>query len=78
MTDIERQIAALTRAIDANPADADAIYRRGSLHWKLGHRAAAITDFNRAAALDPSGPAPAAARLANGILDFNNPDLYNP
>lgn len=78
MNEIEQQIARLDALIAADPADADAIYRRGALHWKLGHTAAALTDFNRAADLDPAGPAPAAARTLNQILAFSNPDLYNP
>lgn len=72
-SEIEQQINELSALIDANPSDAMALYRRGSLHWKLGHRAAAITDFNASAALDPSGPGAAAAANATQILDFYNP-----
>lgn len=78
MTDIEREIAELDELIARCPDDAEAVCRRGNLHWKLGHRAEAMTDFNRSAAIDPNGPGAAAARLTNEILDFFNPDLYNP
>ena len=73
MTEIEKQIAELTVKIDTNPDDAMALYRRGSLYWKLGQRAAAITDFNASALLDPNGPGAAASAHAQSILDFFNP-----
>lgn len=78
MTDLEQQISALDAVIATNPADADALYRRGSLHWRLGHRAEALTDLNRAATVDPAGPASAAVAHLTAILDFTAPDLYNP
>lgn len=73
MTEIEQEIAALTARIAADPNDAAALYRRGSLYWKLGQRAAAITDFNASAAIDPDGPGAAASAHAQSILDFFNP-----
>jgi len=78
MTDIADQIAALDALLAATPDDPDALYRRGTLHWRLDHRAQALTDLNRAAALRPDGPAPAAAAHITAILDFTAPDLYNP
>lgn len=77
-TDIQQEIARLTAIIDANPADADALYRRGALYWKLGNHGAALSDYNASAAINPSGPGATAARGVRGILDFTNPDLYNP
>lgn len=71
--EIEQQIRDLDAQIAANPKDALALYRRGSLHWKLGHRAAALTDFNTSAALDPQGPGASAAANLNSILNFFNP-----
>lgn len=71
--EIENQIRQLDARIAANPQDAVALYRRGSLHWKLGHRAQALTDFNASAAADPAGPGRAAADNALAILNFFNP-----
>ncbi len=73
MTEIEQEIAELTARLESNPDDARALYRRGSLYWKIGDRAAALTDFNASAAADPNGPGPAAAAHALAILDFFNP-----
>lgn len=78
MTQPDETIESLDRLIDANPTDATAYYRRGRLHWKAGHRAAAITDFNTSAALNPDGPGATAAAHAMSIMSFFNPDQFNP
>lgn len=71
--DLEQQIKELDAHIAAHPEDAEALYQRGSLHWKLGHRAQALSDFNASAAADPAGPGPAAAANALAILNFSTP-----
>ncbi|MBD5360854.1 MAG: tetratricopeptide repeat protein [Bacteroides sp.] len=73
MNEIEQEIVALTAKLQAEPDDARALYRRGSLYWKLGRRAEAITDFNASAEIEPDGPGAAAAAHALSILDFFNP-----
>lgn len=78
MNSIEEEITRLSERIEANPADADAYYRRGTLRWRLEQRAGALSDLNVAAKLKPDGPAPAAVSNLNAIMDFFNPDLYNP
>ena len=80
MTDqqIIAEIDRLTAVIATNPDDATAHFERGSLLWKLDRRGAAISDFNTAAHLDPSGPGTAAADQAMAIMNFFNPDLLNP
>lgn len=76
-SDIQAQIEALDAAI-AQEATADAYYQRGRLHWRAGNRGAAMSDYNRAVALDPDSPAAEALKLCNEIMDFYNTDLYNP
>lgn len=78
MENIQSQIDALTVQINAMPRFAPNYYERGKLYWRLGNRAAAITDFNTAVSLDPSSPAASYLKMANEILDFYNHDLYNP
>lgn len=78
MNNIEDEIKRLSQRIEANPADDDAYYRRGTLRWRLQQRAGAISDLNIAATLNPRGPAPAAVANLNAIMAFFNPDLYNP
>lgn len=69
---------ALSELIEANPDDAEALYQRGRLRWRLGNRGGAISDYEHAAALDPSSPAVAALQMTRDIMDFFNPDLLNP
>lgn len=75
---IEQEIAELDKWLEAHPQDAEALYRRGALKWKLGLHAAALGDFTASEQLDPCGPGATAARGARGIFDFYNTDLYNP
>lgn len=70
-------IEAIDREISENPG-ADAFYRRGRLYWKLGRNGEAISDYERASALDPGSPAVEALKLARDVMDFYNTDLYNP
>ena len=35
----------------------DLYFRRGKLYWRLGRRADATSDYTKASALDPGGPA---------------------
>ncbi|MCM1310918.1 MAG: 4'-phosphopantetheinyl transferase superfamily protein [Bacteroides sp.] len=62
----------------ATPLTAEAIYQRGKRRMKAGNRPGALSDFNRAAALDPAGPGAAAAQHLTNIFNFFNPDIYNP
>lgn len=62
----------------ATPLTAEALYQRGKCHAKAGNRAAALSDFNRSAALDPNGPGANAAKHLTEIFNFFNPDIYNP
>lgn len=78
MSEIEQKIAELDAFLEANPNDADALYRRGALKSKLGMQAAALSDFVASAHIDPSGPGAAAATMMRSILNFYNPDIYNP
>ena len=57
---------------------AEAYYLRGRLMWKLGRKAEAMSDYSKAAAIDPSSPAATALEMARDVMNFFNPDLYNP
>lgn len=76
---IKESIALVDREIagTAEP-DADSYYRRGRLYWRLGDKGAAISDYERAVAIDPESPAAEALKLCRDIMDFYNTDLYNP
>lgn len=74
----ENALVQLTQIIDNDPADAEALYVRGKLFWKLGRRSQATSDYAAAAELDPDGPAAMALEQARDIENFFNPDLLNP
>lgn len=69
---LDREIAAMEEP------SADLYYRRGRLQWRLGDKGAAISDYERAAAIDPESPAAEALKLCRDIMNFYNTDLYNP
>ncbi len=57
---------------------ADALFLLGRLAWKRGDKAAAISRYNEAVALDADSEAAIALEQALNIMDFFNKDLYNP
>ncbi|MCM1336282.1 MAG: hypothetical protein NC187_04500 [Candidatus Amulumruptor caecigallinarius] len=74
-------IAELTAKIQGTAnaqSKADLLVSRGKLLWSLQRRREAINDYTEAAALYPAGPAPALLEHSMEILNFFNPDLYNP
>ena len=80
-TPIESQIKRLDALIAAGGDDktmASHYYERGLLHWRLGKRGDAMSDYNRAVDLDPTSPAVQALSMAQDIMDYYNTDLYNP
>lgn len=76
--DIEAAIVELDGLVGDNPDDSVLLFERGRLHWSLGHRRQAMTDYARAAAIDPDSPAVQALAMARDVMSFFNPDLYNP
>lgn len=72
------QIAELTAQLALNPDDADKLFDRGSLYWRLGQRQAAVGDFAAADRLCPGGRAAVMLEYARGIENFFNPDIFNP
>lgn len=68
----------LNKSLADTPDCAEALFNRGRVYWRLGRRSDAITDYEAAVAIDPSSPAAIALDQARSIMDFFNPDLYNP
>lgn len=75
---ISEELATLDARIAADGNNASLYIERGKLLWKLGRRGDAISDYRRAAALDPNGPGRLLAEHSDAIMDFFNPDLLNP
>ena len=71
-------LESVNRALQASPRDADLLFLRGKIYWRLGNRAAATANYAAAAALDPHSPAVNALENARDIDNFFNPDIFNP
>mgnify|MGYP004554474977 FL=1 len=64
-------------ATDAH-ARAVELYRQGRYAWQHGDRAAAISAYERSAALDPEGPGATALEMTRDIMDFYDTNQFNP
>ncbi len=69
----------LTKAIEANPMNAEAFYYRGKVKRQKGNFSEAINDFQRALDINPNfNQANVSIEMVKQIISFRNPDLYNP
>ncbi len=75
--DIER-IKELDVRISGNPRDEEAYVERGQIHWALGHRREALSDYLKAIDINPESRARHLLEHVQAILSFYNKDLYNP
>lgn len=75
---LPQALSELDALIAAVPGDARLYFLRGKVNWRLDRRSAAITDYEHAVAIDPDSEAAPALALARDIMDFFNPDLFNP
>lgn len=64
-------------AVDTH-AQAVELYHQGRNAWQHGDRAAAITAYERSAALDPEGPGATALEMTRDIMDFYDTNQFNP
>lgn len=72
-------LAAADAAIAALPSpQAELLYLRGKILWRLGRRSEAMGAYGASAELEPDGPASRALELARDIDSFFNPDIFNP
>lgn len=75
---LEEAENALACNIADDGGNAEWRYLRGSLNWRLGRRGNAMTDLEEAAALDPRSPASHLLDHYREIMDYFNPDMFNP
>ena len=71
-------IARLDEMISADVENDFLYFLRGNAYRKHNDWKHAISDYCKAAELNPDSPAVAARNVANRILDYYNKDLYNP
>lgn len=75
---IEEAIRQLDICIESQPGNSQWHFLRGKAYWRMGQKGKAISDYEQAVALDPDSPARLALEMARDVMNFFNPDLYNP
>ena len=75
---LEEAIISLNNAIEIDANNDQLYFLRGKLHWRLGNRSQAITDYEHAVAINPQSPARIALDNAQDVISFFNPDIFNP
>lgn len=61
-----------------HPEDSNAYFLRGKAYWRLGDKPSAIADYESAVQLNPESPASAALSHSKDIMNYFNPDIFNP
>lgn len=74
----EEAIRTLDKLIEENPADDSLLFLRGNAYRKHNDWKNAVSDYCKAADINPESPAAAAYKAAMEILNFYNKDLLNP
>lgn len=75
---LDDAVAEISALISKFGDNADLLFERGKLLWKLGRKAGAISDYAAAAQIDSDSPAVTALEMARNVMDFYNKDMYNP
>ncbi len=68
----------LLQQLEANPTDDNAHYLLGNIARKRSDWRKAIFHYLSATEINPESPAREAHRMVMQILEFSNPDIYNP
>lgn len=76
--ELTHALAHLDERLACNPQDDAAYYLKGSLFWKQGNWKMAIENYLKATEINPESPAQQAYEMVMEIINFSNPDLYNP
>lgn len=75
---LSEAVDALNSFISENPQSDEAYFLRGRAFWRLQNHGKAVSDYERAVAINPDSPARHALDIARDVFDFYNPDLLNP
>ncbi len=75
---LSEAVEALNRYIASNPKDDEAYFMRGRVYWRMGDKRMAMNDYAKAVDMNPESGASRAIENAHDVLDFFNPDMFNP
>lgn len=76
--ELEQALVLLDERLAGNAQDDAAYYLKGTLFWKQGNWKMAIENYLKATEINPESPARQAYEMVMEIINFSNPDLYNP
>lgn len=68
----------LNSHIALNIEDDEAYFMRGRVYWQMGDKRKAINDYAKAVEINPDSGASRAIENACDVMDFFNPDIFNP
>ena len=75
---LEDALLLLNKEIEKDKNNDKTYFCRGKVHWKMGNKSQAITDYEYAVAINPQSPARIALDNARDVISFFNPDIFNP
>lgn len=75
---LQDAIGMLNGMIEGDANNDTLYFERGKLYWRMGERSKAMGDYAKAKSINPDSPADKALEQAYDVVNFFNPDLYNP
>ena len=75
---LEKALAYIDEWLSTHSKDDKAYYLKGLVSWKQGNWELTIENYLKAIEINPESPAKQAYEMVMDIINFSNPDLYNP
>ena len=75
---LEKALAYIDEWLSTHSKDDKAYYLKGLVSWKQGNWKLTIENYLKAIEINPESPAKQAYEMVMDIINFSNPDLYNP
>ena len=73
-----KALAYIDEWLSTHSKDDKAYYLKGLVSWKQGNWKLTIENYLKAIEINPESPAKQAYEMVMDIINFSNPDLYNP
>jgi len=79
LNQLEKAVDLIDSGLQAHPDDADLHFWLAKIHYRKQEWGRAINQFHRVLEIDPSYPgAKEQIQMANAILGYFTPDMFNP
>ena len=75
---LEKALAYIDEWLSNHSKDDMAYYMIGLVFWNHGNWKLTIENYLKAIEINPDSPAKQAYEMVMNIINFSNPDLYNP